>query len=113
MENTLELAPSAVLFLAFFGAFWCKGRADDGRVSVKWSSLCEANIKNSFVCLFFLKRGLIQVHVKKKEMKKVQKTQTYMTKFKTRADIYSSAYLCHYIISLLYIIIYIYILYFC
>lgn len=30
MENTLELAPSAVLFLAFFGAFWCKSRRDDG-----------------------------------------------------------------------------------
>lgn len=29
MENTLELAPSAVLFLAFLGAFWHKKRRKD------------------------------------------------------------------------------------
>lgn len=42
MENTLELAPSAVLFLAFLGAFWHRGKEMTQAVHTR---LSEANLR--------------------------------------------------------------------
>lgn len=38
MENTLELAPSAVLFLAFLGGFWPKNKVEE--VKQRLQAMC-------------------------------------------------------------------------